>query len=201
MTSNSSTCLLNCQLCMPSFGMMNRSQIDPWLSCFRAPRAHYVRVDELNHKEGIYNTLLTRCRALLHGETDLITAMSTIACELHAGVPWFDWTGFYRVVQPGLLKVGPYQGGHGCLTIPFERGVCGRCAREAKVQLVPDVRDLPYHIACSSDTLSEVVVPVFDAAGKVRAVLDVDSNTLAAFDRVDSCHLQEVCRWLTPLYG
>jgi GAF domain-containing protein len=163
-------------------------------------RSHHPSVDDLKRKDEIYSTVLSHCQGLLAGETDLIAAMSTVVCELHHGVPWFDWTGFYRVVQPGLLKVGPYQGGHGCLTIPFERGVCGKCARERAVQSVPDVRELPYHIACSSSTLSEIVVPVFDGAGQVRAVLDVDSNTLSAFDQVDSSHLQQVCRWLTPLY-
>jgi GAF domain-containing protein len=105
------------------------------------------------------------------------------------------------VVAPGLLKIGPYQGGHGCLTIPFERGVCGKCAREAKTQIVPDVTKVPCHIACSNSTRSEIVVPVLDAAGRLRAVLDVDSDTPAAFDGIDAQHLEEVCHWLARIYG
>ena len=152
------------------------------------------------NKTAQYEQILAHLRALLAGETDEIAAMATIACELHHGMEHFDWTGFYRVVAPGVLKVGPYQGGHGCLTFPFERGVCGRCACEARIQLVPDVTALPYHIACSSSTLSEIVVPVFDARGQVRAVLDVDSDALAAFDDTDARHLENICRWLTPMF-
>lgn len=147
-----------------------------------------------------YERALEHVRSLIAGETDEIAALSTVVAELHHGLGHFDWTGFYRVVRPGLLKVGPYQGGHGCLTIPFDQGVCGKCAREGALQLVRDVRALPYHIACSSQTLSEIVVPVLDPAGAVRAVLDVDSDSLAAFDDVDARFLQEVCGWLTPLY-
>jgi L-methionine (R)-S-oxide reductase len=156
-------------------------------------------VNDVN-KDEAYRVVLSHCRGLLKDETDLIAAMATIACELHHGIFWFDWTGFYRVASPGLLKVGPYQGGHGCLSIPFERGVCGKCAREGLVQIVRDVRQLPYHIACSSHTLSEIVVPVFNSSGEVRAVLDVDSETLGAFDEVDSRFLEEICGWLAPLY-
>lgn len=143
-----------------------------------------------------YERVLPRLHALLAGESDEIAILATVACELHHGLESFDWTGFYRVVGPGLLKVGPYQGGHGCLSIPFERGVCGRCAREGKTQLVPDVTKLPYHIACSSATRAEIVVPVRDAAGQVRAVLDVDSDRAGAFDEVDARFLEEVCGWI-----
>ena len=143
-----------------------------------------------------YEKALRHIRALIEGETDAIALMATVASELHHGLEHFDWTGFYRVVAPGLLKIGPYQGGHGCLTIPFERGVCGKCAREAQTQIVPDVSKLPYHIACSNSTRSEIVVPVLDSAGRVRAVLDVDSDTAGAFDDTDARCLEEVCRWL-----
>jgi len=143
-----------------------------------------------------YSQVLAHLRALLDGETDEIAFMATVVCELRHSLDHFDWVGFYRVVAPGLLKIGPYQGGHGCLTIPFERGVCGKCAREARTQIVPDVTLAPHHIACSSSTRSEIVVPMFDTTGRVRAVLDVDSNTVAAFDEVDALNLQEVCGWL-----
>jgi L-methionine (R)-S-oxide reductase len=148
-----------------------------------------------------YATAAAHIKALIAEESDLIAAMSTVVCELHNGLEHFDWTGFYRVSGPGLLKVGPYQGGHGCLSIPFEKGVCGKCAREGQTQLIPDVRVIPFHIACASSTLSEIVVPVFDSRGEVRAVLDVDSNSLAAFDEIDARNIEEICRWLTPLYG
>lgn len=146
-------------------------------------------------KASQYAQVLDHLQPLLEGETDQIALMATIVCELHQGLDHFDWTGFYRVVAPGLLKIGPYQGGHGCLTIPFDRGVCGQCAREAKTQIVPDVTLVPHHIACSSTTRSEIVVPVLDAAGSVRAVLDVDSDTPDAFDEVDRQYLEEICGW------
>jgi len=152
-------------------------------------------------KAAQYARVLQHLHALTEGETDEIALMATIVGELHHGLTHFHWTGFYRVVAPGVLKVGPYQGAHGCLTIPFERGVCGRCARETKTQIVPDVTQTPDHIACSSSTRSEIVVPVLDAAGRVRAVLDVDSDTPAAFDAIDARHLEEVCRWLARSYG
>jgi len=148
-----------------------------------------------------YERALGHLRSLVEGETDEIAVMATIVCELHGGLEHFDWTGFYRVVAPGVLKIGPYQGGHGCLTIPFERGICGKCAREMKAQIVPDVTQVPDHIACSSSTRSEIAVPVRDGAGRLRAVLDVDSDTAAAFDGTDAHHLEEVCRWLARSYG
>jgi L-methionine (R)-S-oxide reductase len=94
------------------------------------------------------------------------------------------------VTEPGLLKIGPYQGGHGCLVIPFERGVCGAAARERRTQLVPDVEAFPGHIACSSTTRSEIVVPVLDADARLIAVLDIDSDRPAAFDARDAAALE-----------
>jgi L-methionine (R)-S-oxide reductase len=139
---------------------------------------------------------LSRIRALIAGETDEIAIMATIACELHHADPRFDWTGFYRVTEPGMLKIGPYQGSHGCLTIPFTRGVCGRWAREGKTRIVNDVHAVPDHIACSSTTRSEIVVPVFDQNGDVRAVLDIDSDQPAAFTAADAGFLETVCALL-----
>ena len=99
-----------------------------------------------------YQDLAARIRALTEGETDEVALMATMACELHHSDDRFDWTGFYRVVAPELLKIGPYQGGHGCLVIPFARGVCGAAARTRQVQIVADVEAFPGHIACSSST-------------------------------------------------
>ncbi|BFM12952.1 GAF domain-containing protein [Simiduia litorea] len=132
-------------------------------------------------KKLMYASLLQTCKSLTEGETDEVAVMATLACEIHHAIPYSHWTGFYRVTEPNLLKVGPYQGGHGCLQISFDRGVCGKAAKENAVQLVDDVHSLPYHIACSSSTLSEVVLPITDATGQVRAVLDLDSNDPAAF--------------------
>lgn len=143
---------------------------------------------------------LDALRALTADVNDEIAVMATIVGELHHRDARFDWTGFYRVTTPGVLTVGPYQGGHGCLVIPFERGVCGRCAREQRTIVVPDVMAVADHIACSATTRSEVVVPVFDAAGRLRAVLDVDSDMPDAFDPQDVAFLERVCLLLRDVF-
>ncbi|WP_230467125.1 GAF domain-containing protein [Lujinxingia vulgaris] len=148
-----------------------------------------------------YREVAERLHALLDGERDEVAMLATVVCELHHAFEDFDWTGFYRVTSPGLLKVGPYQGGHGCLTIPFERGVCGRAARTAQVQLVEDVLADEAHIACSATTRSEIVVPVCLADGEVVAVLDVDSDRPAAFDEVDAAELGAICAMLGARLG
>lgn len=112
--------------------------------------------------------------------------MATFACEVHHSDERFDWTGFYRVTEPNLLKIGPYQGGHGCLKIPFSRGVCGAAARQNAVQLVPDVEDFEGHIACASSTRSELVIPVSNGAGRLLGVLDIDSDRPDAFTQEDA---------------
>lgn len=140
-----------------------------------------------------YTDVTQTINALCEGETDAITKMATISCELYHAMDGFDWVGFYRVVEPGLLKVGPYQGGHGCLVIPFDKGVCGACAREEKTQLVPDVEAFPGHIACSSSTRSEIVLPVFQE-GRLIAVLDVDSNNPDDFDKNDQEALEAILK-------
>lgn len=139
-----------------------------------------------------YAALAATIRSLTEGETDTIALMATVACAVHHAHPLADWTGFYRVVAPGLLKIGPYQGGHGCLVIPFERGVCGACARTGQAQIVPDVDAFEGHIACSSSTRSELVLPVRDGAGRLIAVFDLDSDTPAAFAEADAAALQAI---------
>ena len=124
----------------------------------------------------MHDEICLRIDGLLEDETDWVAAMATVVCELHHGFDHFHWTGFYRTTQPNLLKIGPYQGGHGCLEIPFDKGICGAAARTGETQDVPDVHVRPEHIACSSSTNSEVVVPVKDSSGAVVAVLDVDSD-------------------------
>jgi L-methionine (R)-S-oxide reductase len=132
-----------------------------------------------------------RIAALIEGEDDDIARMATIACELFHGFDRFHWVGFYRVVAPELMKIGPYQGGHGCLVIPFSRGVCGACARARQTVIVPDVEAFPGHIACSSTTRSELVAPVF-RNGELIAVLDLDSDHADAFDESDARAIEAI---------
>ena len=139
-----------------------------------------------------YKTLATTIASLSKGETNDIALMATVACEIHHADTRFDWTGFYRVVSPGLLKVGPYQGGHGCLVIPFGRGVCGAVAQNERTELVPDVNAFPGHIACASSTQSELVMPVFDATGALIAVFDIDSNRPDAFTESDAQEIEQI---------
>ena len=138
-----------------------------------------------------YRVLAQTIAALTAGEDDVVSLMATVACEVHHSDDRFDWTGFYRVVGPELLKIGPYQGGHGCLVIPFSRGVCGAAARTGQVQLVPDVAAFAGHIACSSSTRSEIVVPVWGKAG-LLGVFDIDSDQVDAFDETDAAALSGI---------
>lgn len=139
-----------------------------------------------------YTHLAKTIASLTEGENDMIALMATVACELHHSDNRFDWTGFYRVVSPQMLKVGPYQGGHGCLRIPFSSGVCGAAARLGEMQLVSDVEVFEGHIACASSTRSEVVLPVWDKAGALLAVLDIDSDQPNAFSQTDGDSLAEI---------
>jgi len=139
-----------------------------------------------------YATLAKTIASLTAGEDDVVSLMATVACEVHHADARFDWTGFYRVVAPDLLKIGPYQGGHGCLVIPFSRGVCGAAARTGKVQLVPDVDAFPGHIACASSTRSEIVLPVWNRAGDLVGVFDIDSNQADAFTQEDARELSRI---------
>jgi len=139
-----------------------------------------------------YAQLSQSIHALTDGEDDVIALMATVACEVHHSDDRFDWTGFYRVTEPGLLKIGPYQGGHGCLVIPFSRGVCGAAASTGEVQLVPDVDAFPGHIACASSTRSELVLPVWGKNGELIGVFDIDSNQPNAFTMDDAQSLRAV---------
>ncbi|TYB77862.1 GAF domain-containing protein [Maritimibacter fusiformis] len=139
-----------------------------------------------------YTELEDRIAAICAGETDVIALMATVACEVHHFDDRFDWTGFYRVTGPEHLKIGPYQGGHGCLDIPFSRGVCGAAARTGEVQLVPDVNAFPGHIACASSTRSELVLPVWDKFGELIGVFDIDSDQADAFTEEDADRLARI---------
>jgi len=139
-----------------------------------------------------YRRIVTEIDALLEALGDPIAAMASAASVVHGHLPYASWTGFYRVVAPDLLRIGPYQGPVGCLEIPFERGVCGAAARLRESQLVPDVLAFAGHIACDAAARSEVVVPVVTPNGDLVAVLDVDSHQPAAFTPEDVAGLEAV---------
>jgi L-methionine (R)-S-oxide reductase len=145
-------------------------------------------------KHEAYAQLQGQLDALLDGMDDEIAAMATISCVLHHGFGNL-WTGFYRVVGPMLLRVGPYQGTLGCLEIPFGKGVCGTAAAEKRTVVVDDVVAFPGHIACDSRARSEIVVPVVDRHGRLLAVLDVDSETPASFGDEDARALERIVGW------
>lgn len=149
-----------------------------------AAKAQPLRLNAFSMAD--YATLSKTIAALTEGETDTISLMATFACEVHHADDRFDWTGFYRVTGPGMLKIGPYQGGHGCLQIPFSRGVCGAAARTGEVQLVADVDAFPGHIACASSTRSELVLPVWNGKGRLLGVFDIDSDKPDAFQQADA---------------
>lgn len=143
-----------------------------------------------------YATVAEEIASVLDGEPNLTARMATVASMLAASFESFFWTGFY-VVDPEKereLVVGPYQGTLGCLRIAFGRGVCGAAAATGQTQLVPDVHAFPGHIACDSQSASEIVVPVFDGSGRLIAVFDVDATTPAAFDEVDAQWLEAILK-------
>lgn len=150
-------------------------------------------------RAGQYEDLRAEIESVVAGETYIPARYASAACLLsEAFSPRFFWTGFYVVdpLKPSELVVGPYQGTLGCLRIPFGKGVCGACAQSQESLIVPDVHVFPGHIACDSRTNSEIVVPVFDAAGELAAVLDVDSEQPDAFDEIDRSGLEAICRRL-----
>lgn len=158
--------------------------------------AYVARDDRPDDKAARYRETEDEILAVLDGEPDRTARMATVASMLADAFPHFFWTGFY-VVDPTRereLVVGPYQGTLGCLRIPLGKGVCGAAAASRETVLVPDVHAFPGHIACDSRSNSEIVVPVFDDAGALVAVLDVDSTELAAFDERDAAGLEAVCR-------
>jgi GAF domain-containing protein len=145
-------------------------------------------------KAARYAELAEEVAAVLVGEPDRTARMATVASMLANSFEHYFWTGFY-VVDPAKgdeLVVGPYQGTLGCLRIAFGRGVCGAAAATRQTQLVPDVHAFPGHIACDGRSQSEVVVPVFDEAGSLIAVFDVDSDRPAAFDAVDATGIERI---------
>ena len=141
-------------------------------------------------KEAQYDLLNRQLAALLEGEGDPIAKMANMAAVLHDAFG-FWWTGFYRVAGNELI-LGPFQGPVACMHIPFGKGVCGTAWARNESVVVPDVEAFPGHIACSSASRSEIVVPVHDPSGSVTAVLDIDSDRLASFDEVDRVWLERI---------
>ena len=147
-------------------------------------------------KDEKYRLLTEQIKALVEGETDVVAVMANVAAAIHETMGFF-WTGFYRVIGRELV-LGPFQGPVACMHIPFGRGVCGTAWQRGETIVVPDVEQFPGHIACSSLSRSEIVVPVLSEAGEVMAVLDIDSRNLATFDDTDRRHLEQICKLITP---
>ena len=141
-------------------------------------------------KESTYALLVQQAQALVVSEPDEVANMANVAALIHETFH-FWWTGFYRVVGDDLV-LGPFQGPIACTRIAPGRGVCGAARQRRETVVVPDVELFPGHIACSSASRSEIVVPVFDKSGNVKAVLDIDSEHLATFDDVDARYLEQI---------
>lgn len=141
-----------------------------------------------------YQTLLPQIKSLTEGEPDLIANLANVSAALKETFSFF-WAGFYLVKEDELV-LGPFQGPIACTRIKMGRGVCGTAWAEAKTLVVPDVDAFPGHIACSSLSRSEIVVPLRRANGEVWGVLDIDSEQLNTFDDTDARFLQEICSWL-----
>ena len=145
------------------------------------------------NKRELYETLLPQLQSLTAGETDVVANMANVAAALKQTFDFF-WVGFYLVKEEELV-LGPFQGPIACTRIRFGRGVCGTAWKEARTLIVPDVEQFPGHIACSSDSKSEIVVPILQQ-GEVVGVLDIDSNELDSFDTIDARYLEEICTYI-----
>lgn len=144
----------------------------------------------LKSKEEKYAALLPAVHSLMDKEEDLIAKMANLSALLHHEFG-FWWTGFYRVSSNGMLILGPFQGPLACTRIRFGKGVCGTAWAEDRTVVVPDVSEFPGHIACSSESKSEIVVPV-RSNGQIQAVLDIDSRELSTFDETDAKYLEKI---------
>jgi L-methionine (R)-S-oxide reductase len=144
-----------------------------------------------------YADLYVEVDSVLAGEPDPVAWMATLSCLVRERFE-FLWVGFYRVLGDELV-VGPYQGTPGCLRIPFGKGVCGACAARRETIIVPDVHQFPGHIACDPRSRSEIVVPVLDVPGRLKAVLDIDSDREDAFDAEDARGLERIVSMMRGL--
>jgi L-methionine (R)-S-oxide reductase len=160
--------------------------------------AEVLHISESTNKSERYKSLLPQIEALVKGEPDLVANLSNISAALRQSMNFF-WVGFYIVKNDASstggqeLVLGPFQGPIACTRIAFGKGVCGACWKEKKIILVPNVDDFPGHIACSSDSKSEIVLPAFKGSA-VALVLDVDSDKVNDFDSVDELYLGQVMR-------
>lgn len=146
-------------------------------------------------KEEKYEQLLQQVVAMIEGETNAVSVMANVAAMLHEAFGWW-WTGFYTV-EGDRLELGPFQGPVACYRIKHGRGVCGTAWARNDTVIVPDVEQFPGHIACSSLSRSEIVVPVHDSNDEMVAVLDIDSRDLATFDETDKKYLEELVKALS----
>lgn len=145
-------------------------------------------------KQEQYEAFLPQLQGLIDDTQEAVSVLANVCATLHTEFGWW-WTGFY-LVRGDKLILGPFQGPVACYQIPFGRGVCGSAWKEEQTLVVPDVEAFPGHIACSSLSRSEIVVPIFDATGKVCAVLDIDSKDLACFDETDRHYLEQAMQTL-----
>ncbi len=149
-------------------------------------------------KTAFYDSLLSQVSALIEGETDLIANLSNVSALLNLALDDLNWVGFYLLKSPEQLVLGPFQGKPACLRIPVGRGVCGTAVASGQTQRVADVHAFVGHIACDSASNSEIVLPIF-ADGRVVAVLDIDSPSLARFDAEDQIGLERLATALENL--
>ena len=149
-------------------------------------------------KKQLYSELIPQVKSLIDGVDNHVGALANVAALLHDTLPYFFWVGFY-IVRNGQLELGPFQGDVACYTIKKGRGVCGKAWEEKQTLVVPNVLQFPGHIACSSKSRSEIVVPVF-MGGNVIAVIDVDSKGYSAFDDIDKDGLEKIAKIISPLF-
>ena len=143
-------------------------------------------------KEQQYQIVLKQIISVLDKSNDEISKMATISCLLSKNIPYFFWSGFYRVTRANYLSIGPYQGTLACIDIPFNKGVCGESATLEQTIIVPNTHEFPNHIACDSRSNSEIVVPVFNAKQNLIAVFDADSIEFNSFCEIDKLFLEQI---------
>ncbi|MFA6676398.1 MAG: GAF domain-containing protein [Bacteroidales bacterium] len=152
---------------------------------------------ETNVKKEVYEKLLIEIEALISNEFPLISNLSNITSVLKEKFQWW-WVGFY-IVEDGKMFLGPFQGPLACMSIPYGKGVCGKAWKEKETLIVPDVTKFPGHIACSSLSRSEIVVPILDENNEVKFVLDIDSRYLSTFDDIDAYYLKKIANMINNL--
>ena len=161
--------------------------------------AENLYIPENATKQEKYEALLPQIEALMAYESDLVANLANISSALHQVFSWW-WVGFYWVKENELV-LAPFQGPIACTRIAFGKGVCGTAWKERKTQLVPDVEQFPGHIACSSATKSEIVVPIFNQNDEVMGVLDVDSERDDVLDEIDVFYLEKISKMITKIHS